>query len=173
MPTLDALASHGVLFRRAYCTTPHTSYSLASLMMGTYARSVLALPGTARTHGTLASWLGAAGYVTAGFFPPAVFAVGERREARAVAGEGHGDVEEREREARARRGGGEATHQPASSPTGAAPRARRRRTARASAGCCASVGSSVTMRCAASRARAARAGSRVGSAKRRVTSTPD
>jgi HEAT repeat protein len=79
MPTLDALASRGVLFRRAYCTTPHTSYSLASLMMGTYARSVLALPGTARTHGTLASWLGAAGYVTAGFFPPAVFAVdGER-----------------------------------------------------------------------------------------------
>ena len=64
MPTLDALASHGVLFRRAYCTTPHTSYSLASLMMGTYARSVLALPGTARAHGTLASWLGAAGFLS-------------------------------------------------------------------------------------------------------------
>lgn len=79
MPTLDAIASRAVVFRRAYCATPHTSYSLASLMMGTYARSVLALPGRAREHGTLASWLGDAGYATAGFFPPAVFAVdGER-----------------------------------------------------------------------------------------------
>ncbi len=78
-PTLDAVAAHGLVFRRAYCATPHTSYSIASLMMGTYARSVLALPGRAREHGTLAAWLGEAGYATAGFFPPAVFAVdGER-----------------------------------------------------------------------------------------------
>ncbi len=78
-PTLDAIAARALVFRRAYCATPHTSYSIASLMMGTYARSVLALPGRAREHGTLASWLGEAGYATAGFFPPAVFAVdGER-----------------------------------------------------------------------------------------------
>ncbi len=81
-PTLDALAARGVLFRRAYCATPHTSYSLASLMMGTWARSVLALPGAARDRETLASWLGAAGYATAGFFPPAVFAVDGERFAR-------------------------------------------------------------------------------------------
>lgn len=78
-PTLDAVAASALVFRRAYCATPHTSYSIASLMMGTYARSVLALPGRAHEHGTLASWLGEAGYATAGFFPPAVFAVdGER-----------------------------------------------------------------------------------------------
>jgi arylsulfatase A-like enzyme len=74
-PAIDAIAAHGALFRRAYCTTPHTSYSLASLMMGTFARSVLALPGPSRRHGTLAGWLGDRGYATAGFYPPAVFAV--------------------------------------------------------------------------------------------------
>jgi arylsulfatase A-like enzyme len=79
MPVLDAMTTRGVTFRRAYCATPHTSYSLASLMLGTYARSVLALPGAGRERETLATWLGAAGYVTAAFFPPAVFAVdGER-----------------------------------------------------------------------------------------------
>jgi arylsulfatase A-like enzyme len=79
MPVLDAMTTRGVTFRRAYCATPHTSYSLASLMLGTYARSVLALPGVRRERETLATWLGAAGYVTAAFFPPAVFAVdGER-----------------------------------------------------------------------------------------------
>jgi arylsulfatase A-like enzyme len=75
VPTLDAMAERGVLFRRVYCATPHTSYSLASLMLGTHARSVLALPGASGPRATLATWLGEAGYATAAFFPPAVFAV--------------------------------------------------------------------------------------------------
>ncbi len=74
MPVLDDIAARGVVFRRAYCTTPHTSYSLASVMLGKYARAVLALP-VRREHDTLARWLGALGYATAGFYPPAVFSV--------------------------------------------------------------------------------------------------
>ncbi len=105
-PTLDAFAARGVLFRRAYCATPHTSYSLASVMLGTHARSVLALPGASGRRGTLATWLGDAGYVTAGFFPPAVFAVdgarfGELRARRfgfATVTEGYADAPERVRE---------------------------------------------------------------------------
>lgn len=105
-PALDALAARGVLFRRAYCATPHTSYSLASLMLGTHARSVLALPSATGRRGTLATWLGDAGYVTAGFFPPAVFAVdgqrfGELRARRfgfGTVAEGYADALDRARE---------------------------------------------------------------------------
>jgi hypothetical protein len=105
-PTLDAIAAGGVLFRRAYCATPHTSYSLASVMLGTHARSVLALPGATGRRDTLATWLGDAGYVTAGFFPPAVFAVdgarfGELRARRfgfASVTEGFADALDRSRE---------------------------------------------------------------------------
>ncbi|MFO0606888.1 MAG: sulfatase [Polyangiales bacterium] len=105
-PTLDAMAARGVLFRRAYCTTPHTSYSLASVMLGTYARSVLSLPGASGRRPTLATWLGDAGYATAGFFPPAVFAVDgarfgalrERRFGFATAVEGYAPAPQRARE---------------------------------------------------------------------------
>lgn len=75
MPHLDALAARGVVFARAYCTTPHTSYSLASVMLGTHARAVLALPGAERPRTTVADHLRGAGYHTAAFYPPAVFAV--------------------------------------------------------------------------------------------------
>lgn len=75
MPHLDALAARGVVFARAYCTTPHTSYSLASVMLGTHARAVLALPGAGRPRATVADHLRGAGYRSAAFYPPAVFAV--------------------------------------------------------------------------------------------------
>jgi arylsulfatase A-like enzyme len=78
-PAIDAIASQGVVIERAYCTTPHTSYSLASLMTGKFFRGVSALAQPARPHPTLAGLVGASGYATAGFYPPAVFSVdGER-----------------------------------------------------------------------------------------------
>ncbi|MBL8681361.1 MAG: sulfatase-like hydrolase/transferase [Myxococcales bacterium] len=74
-PAIDAIAQHGVIVERAYCTTPHTSYSLASLMTGKFFRGVSALGAPSTPHVTIASELRAAGYATAAFFPTAVFAV--------------------------------------------------------------------------------------------------
>ncbi len=78
MPTLDAIAADGTVFRHAYCTTPHTSYSIASLMLGKFSQSVLALP-VVQPQETLAQRVGAMGYATAGFYPPAVFSVDAER----------------------------------------------------------------------------------------------
>jgi arylsulfatase A-like enzyme len=74
-PAIDAMARQGIVVERAYCTTPHTSYSLASLMTGKYFRGVSALGRPATPHTTIAAELRAAGYATAAFFPTAVFAV--------------------------------------------------------------------------------------------------
>jgi arylsulfatase A-like enzyme len=73
-PHLDALAREGTVFAHAYCPTPHTSYSIASMMTGKALRPLL-------THGlggdsdTLAGILRTYGYRTAAFYPPAVFFV--------------------------------------------------------------------------------------------------
>jgi arylsulfatase A-like enzyme/HEAT repeat protein len=75
MPRLDALAARGLLFRRAYAATPHTSYSLASLMTGTHARAAMALGAHFGRGATLAGRLREAGFTTAGWYPPAVFSV--------------------------------------------------------------------------------------------------
>ncbi len=75
MPFLDAFAARGWVFHHAYAATPHTSYSLASLMTGTHARAAMALGSTFPRGATLAGRLGDAGFVTAGWYPPAVFAV--------------------------------------------------------------------------------------------------
>ncbi len=72
-PTIDALAREGITFDRAYCTTPHTSYSLASLFTGKYFEPLSRMGG--RTHTTLTQRLRDVGYATAAFFPPAVFHV--------------------------------------------------------------------------------------------------
>lgn len=79
MPSLDALARAGVLFRRAYTATPHTSYALASIMLGTHARAVLSLERQGPKRRPLADFLTARGYSTAGFLPPAVFSVDAER----------------------------------------------------------------------------------------------
>jgi arylsulfatase A-like enzyme len=72
-PNLDALANAGgVRFEHAYCATPHTSYSLTSLMTGKYIRPLL-LQGTGQDSDTWASLLRTYGYRTAAFYPPAVF----------------------------------------------------------------------------------------------------
>jgi arylsulfatase A-like enzyme/HEAT repeat protein len=77
-PFLDRLAKRGVRFEYAYCPTPHTSYSLTSLMTGKYIRPLL-LQGTGNDSETWADHLRRYGYKTAAFFPPAVFFIDPSR----------------------------------------------------------------------------------------------
>ena len=77
-PNIDALAREGALFTHAYCATPHTSYSVASMMTGKYMRPLL-LEGAGDDADTLASLLRTYGYRTAGFYPPAVFFIDRER----------------------------------------------------------------------------------------------
>jgi hypothetical protein len=71
-PNLDALAHEGALFEEAYCPTPHTSYSITSLMTGKAIRPLMAL-GLGGGSETWAAQLRRYGYRTAAFYPPAVF----------------------------------------------------------------------------------------------------
>ncbi len=77
-PHIDRLAERGTLFEAAYCPTPHTSYSITSLMTGKYMRPLLSL-GIGDDSETWASWLRRYGYQTAGFYPPAVFFIDKAR----------------------------------------------------------------------------------------------
>jgi len=71
-PNLDRWARRSVLFERGYCQVPHTSFSVTSLMTGTYVYSASrANPG--RRFRTMAEAVRRYGYKTAAFFPPAVF----------------------------------------------------------------------------------------------------
>ncbi|MCB9708523.1 MAG: sulfatase-like hydrolase/transferase [Myxococcales bacterium] len=74
-PYLDALAKQSMVFRRAYTPSPNTSYALSSLLTGKYARSLDRLGGNINASVTLADILNRAGYQTAAFYPPAMFAV--------------------------------------------------------------------------------------------------
>ncbi len=76
-PHIDQLAATGVRFEYAYCATPHTSYSVTSLMTGKYMRPLL-LQGAGADTDTWAGILRKYGYRTAGFYPPAVFFIDER-----------------------------------------------------------------------------------------------
>lgn len=71
-PELDALASRGVVFERAYTQAPHSSYSLCSIMTSEYLHETLELGHSAPTD-TLPRTLGAAGYHTAGFYTQGIF----------------------------------------------------------------------------------------------------
>jgi hypothetical protein len=77
-PNLDALAGEGTLFDAAYCPTPHTSYSITSMMTGKYLRPLLAL-GLGQGSETWAQDLRRYGWRTAAFYPPAVFFIDEDR----------------------------------------------------------------------------------------------
>jgi arylsulfatase A-like enzyme len=77
-PNLDALARQGAVFEYAYCPTPHTSYSIASLMTGKYMRPLL-LQGAGEDSDTWAGLLRTYGYRTAAFYPPAVFFIDANR----------------------------------------------------------------------------------------------
>lgn len=80
-PNIDALAREGTLFEHAYCPTPHTSYSVTSMMTGKYLRPLLAL-GLGDDSDTWASDVRRYGWRTAAFYPPAVFFIDEDRFAR-------------------------------------------------------------------------------------------
>ncbi len=71
-PAIDRLAQEGVRFNAAYAPTPHTSYSISSLMTGKYMRPLL-LQGAGRDSELWATLLRTFGYKTAAFYPPAVF----------------------------------------------------------------------------------------------------
>ncbi len=71
-PNIDALAARGVRFEHAYTQAPHTSFSLASVMIGKY-YPTLARLASSETHETLAWIFRRYGWKTAAFFPPAVF----------------------------------------------------------------------------------------------------
>jgi arylsulfatase A-like enzyme len=77
-PHLDALAAEGVRFTHAYCATPHTSYSVASMMTGKYMRPLL-LQGAGQQPDTWAALLRTYRYRTAAFYPPAVFFIDQER----------------------------------------------------------------------------------------------
>ncbi len=77
-PNIDRLASDGARFDAAYCATPHTSYSVTSLMSGKYIRPLL-LQGAGQGSDTWASLLRTYGYRTAAFYPPAVFFIDRDR----------------------------------------------------------------------------------------------
>ena len=77
-PNLDALAAEGTRFDHAYCPTPHTSYSLSSMMTGKYLRPLLAL-GLGEDSETWAQHLRRYGWRTGAFYPPAVFFIDEDR----------------------------------------------------------------------------------------------
>jgi arylsulfatase A-like enzyme len=77
-PNIDALAREGILFENAYCPTPHTSYSVTSLMTGKYLKPLLAL-GVGEESETWPQALRRYGWRTAAFYPPAVFFIDEDR----------------------------------------------------------------------------------------------
>ena len=77
-PNIDKLAARGARFEHAYCPTPHTSYSVTSMMTGTYMRPLLALDAGGDSE-TWAGYLRRYGFRTAAFYPPAVFFIDEHR----------------------------------------------------------------------------------------------
>jgi arylsulfatase A-like enzyme len=77
-PNIDRLAARGARFTHAYCPTPHTSYSITSMMAGTYMRPLLAL-GVGDDSEMWADILRRYGYRTAAFYPPAVFFIDAHR----------------------------------------------------------------------------------------------
>jgi arylsulfatase A-like enzyme len=77
-PNLDALAHEGAVFESAYCPTPHTSYSVTSMMTGKAMRPLMTL-GLGGGSETWAAQLQRYGYRTAAFYPPAVFYIDAER----------------------------------------------------------------------------------------------
>ncbi len=77
-PNIDAIAQGGALFEAAYCPTPHTSYSITSMMTGKYLRPLLSL-GLGQDSETWAQYLRHYGWRAAAFYPPAVFFIDQSR----------------------------------------------------------------------------------------------
>ncbi|MDY0000837.1 MAG: sulfatase-like hydrolase/transferase [Polyangia bacterium] len=78
-PNIDRIFGGGLRFRRAYCATPRTSYSLLSLLTG-IPLYTLAQLGVESHWPTLAELLGErGGYSSAGFYPEAIFGIDRQR----------------------------------------------------------------------------------------------
>ena len=77
-PNIDRLAARGARFEHAYCPTPHTSYSVTSMMTGKYMRPLLGM-GAGEDSETWAGYLRHYGFRTAAFYPPAIFFIDEHR----------------------------------------------------------------------------------------------
>jgi hypothetical protein len=77
-PFMDELARRAVVFDRAYAPTPHTSFSLVSLLTGRHAFRLIRA-GRMDRQPTLADAFRTSGYRTVGVFPPAVFFVERER----------------------------------------------------------------------------------------------
>jgi arylsulfatase A-like enzyme len=77
-PEIDKLVENGTSFTHTYCATPHTSYSISSIMTGKYMRPLL-LQNTGNDSDTLAKLLRTYSYRTAAFYPPAVFFIDRER----------------------------------------------------------------------------------------------
>jgi arylsulfatase A-like enzyme len=73
-PNIDALAARSVRFERVYTQAPHTSFSVASLLTGTYFGSLARL-GFETGVEPISALLRGRGWATAAFYPPAVFFV--------------------------------------------------------------------------------------------------
>ena len=71
-PSLDALARESTVFERAFCPSPSTSFSIASIMLGRHAWGMAQEAGLER-HPTLADRFHKAGYQTIALYPPAVY----------------------------------------------------------------------------------------------------
>jgi arylsulfatase A-like enzyme len=71
-PNIDKLAQRGTRFERAYCPTPHTSYSVTSMMTGKYMRPLLQMNAGADSE-TWAGYLRKYGFRTSAFYPPAIY----------------------------------------------------------------------------------------------------
>ncbi len=71
-PHLDALARESVVFERAYCPSPSTSFSITSLMLGRHAWG-MAQEDRLAHQPTLADRFARAGYRTLALYPPAVY----------------------------------------------------------------------------------------------------
>lgn len=77
-PNIDAIAARGARFASAYCPTPHTSYSVTSLMTGKYMRPLLAMD-LGEDSEMWADYMRRYGYRTGALYPPAVFFIDQHR----------------------------------------------------------------------------------------------
>ena len=77
-PNIDALTRHTITFERAYAAAPHSSYSIASLMVSEFVHETTDV-GTPLPEHTLATLLSDAGYHTAAFYTEGIFHTEGRR----------------------------------------------------------------------------------------------
>jgi len=78
-PNIDRLGKDAVVFNRAYCSTPHSSYSITSFQIGKYLRGIADIPSVPFRHQTWPEVMAEVRYQTAAFFTPSIFYVDRNR----------------------------------------------------------------------------------------------